>query len=192
MEATLPLAEYFFGWYQPCRLFGRSTGTTKNYRSTIARFSRTLCRPASVSDLSDRRIALSLQALASTGAAPATLEATRRILCALGNFAWKKKLLDEPPMVPSVPFETPEATAYSTEEVGRILAAAGLPQDSRSLFQKVRRSCAQEVEAANHNATRHLGHSSAPVTRRYYLRPEVIDATYLPQPGNGVQSDFCI
>jgi integrase len=297
VKAHLTLTELLRDWYCPLRLFGKSRATLKVYRAAVSRFERFLRRPALVSDLQDRRIVSVLQAESLAGAAPATVQTTRKALVSLGNFAFRKHMLTEAPEVPQVDVDDPDPTAYSPEQIGAILSVAetlpgeyhgirkaafwrcliltlwfsglrisaclsilcadvsldtarvmvraraqkskksqsflmpddwteatesifdpnrrllfagkpinrlrerfklilteaGLPHDSRCLFQKLRRSCAQACRAAGGNATLHMGHSSAAITARHYLGVEPIDARILPTPGNGqAAADFSI
>lgn len=57
---------------------------------------------------------------------------------------------------------------------GKLLEQAGLPNDRRSKPQKMRRSFASHLEAANGNATEALQHSARRVTLESYIDPSVV------------------
>jgi integrase len=69
----------------------------------------------------------------------------------------------------------------------KIIINAGLPDDRKSKFHRMRRSVASHLHAAGVDATAALGHSSAELTRRSYLDPEIIGGaaphTVLFRPG---------
>lgn len=54
----------------------------------------------------------------------------------------------------------------------RCLAVAGLSTDRKSLFQKIRRTTANEARSAGMDATTVLGHSARWVTDTFYLDPD--------------------
>lgn len=56
----------------------------------------------------------------------------------------------------------------------RILRRAGLPTDRRSMFHCIRKSVASHVQAAGHDASVMLAHSSPEITRRSYLDPRIV------------------
>lgn len=70
------------------------------------------------------------------------------------------------------PFHWPYCLGTLWGRYKRLLARAGLPDDRRSKFHRMRRSTASHYEAAGGNATELLGHSSRKVTR-LYLDPRV-------------------
>ena len=122
--ASYPIvADFLREIYIPLRMLGKKSGSHKMYRYQVAAFSRLLGRPALLSDLSDTQIARALSLRVAEGAAPATVNDLRAVLCAVANFAWRRGLLDVPPEVPTLPMDEPETTAYSTEQVASILAA---------------------------------------------------------------------
>lgn len=63
---------------------------------------------------------------------------------------------------------------------GRLLADAGLPNDRRSKFHKIRRSAASHLEAAGGDATVLLGHADPQTTRRHYLDPAILGQRQAP------------
>ncbi len=70
------------------------------------------------------------------------------------------------------PFAWPYHEATLWNRYGRLLTLAGLPNDRRSKFHRIRKSTASHYEAAGGNATEFLGHSSRKVTR-VYLDPRI-------------------
>lgn len=74
-------------------------------------------------------------------------------------------------------FPWPWSATYLWNRYAKILHAAGLPSDRKSKFHRMRRSVASWFEAAGHNSTEFLGHSSRKVTRAY-LDPRIVHATH--------------
>jgi integrase/transcriptional regulator with XRE-family HTH domain len=70
-------------------------------------------------------------------------------------------------------FAWPLSPTYIYRIYGRLLDAAGLPNNRRTKFHKIRRTTASEFEAAGGNATELLDHSSRSTTKRY-LDPAVL------------------
>lgn len=71
----------------------------------------------------------------------------------------------------------PWSKTYVWNRYKRILKAAGLPDDREHKFHCLRKSAASYFEAAGHDATRLLGHSSRRVTARY-LDPRIVGQTH--------------
>ncbi|MGA0207552.1 MAG: tyrosine-type recombinase/integrase [Ilumatobacteraceae bacterium] len=69
--------------------------------------------------------------------------------------------------------------AYLWGRMGIILRRAGLPDNRRSKFHRIRRTTASFYAAAGHSATDLLDHSSPAVTRRY-LDPRIVRAVAAP------------
>lgn len=69
----------------------------------------------------------------------------------------------------------PQSLATFYHAYARLLVAAGLPSDSKSKPQRMRRSFASHLEAAGGNATEALGHSARRVTRESYLDPRICE-----------------
>lgn len=72
------------------------------------------------------------------------------------------------------PWERSPTTIY--HRYGKILERAGLPNDARSKFHRMRRTAASFYELAGGNATDLLGHTNREVTKRY-LDPRVVKMT---------------
>lgn len=70
-------------------------------------------------------------------------------------------------------FDWPYSQCYLWPKYGKILEAAGLPNDRRHKFHCMRKSSASYFEAAGGNAQKLLGHKDGRVTQRY-LDPRVI------------------
>lgn len=68
-----------------------------------------------------------------------------------------------------------EQTLYN--RYSRILRRAGLPDDHRSKFHRMRRSFASHLTAGGGNATLQMKHASARVTLDSYLDPTISDGT---------------
>lgn len=77
-------------------------------------------------------------------------------------------------------FPWPKDRSLLWQDYKRILKAAGLPFDRKSMFHRMRRSSASHFEAAGGNATELLGHSSREVTLSY-LDPRIVKPD---QPAN--------
>jgi integrase len=71
----------------------------------------------------------------------------------------------------------------------RILLAAGLPDERKTKFHRMRRSVASFLQAAGHDACTALGHSTPAVTAKSYLDPRIVmggkaPCDVLPQPSS--------
>lgn len=76
-------------------------------------------------------------------------------------------------------FPYPHQQKYLWTEYKKILKRAGLPHDRKCMFHRMRRSVASHVQAAGHDASVMLAHSSADLTRKSYLDPSIV-ATLRP------------
>lgn len=81
---------------------------------------------------------------------------------------------------PGLCFPWPHTKTYLWDRLGIICARAGLPDDARSKFHRIRRTVASYYEAAGGNATELLGHSSRKITEKYLdrrivRRPQAVD-----------------
>lgn len=86
---------------------------------------------------------------------------------------------------PSGPvFPWPYSRTYLWRKYGDLLRDAGLPDDARSKFHRIRRTVATLVQANGGDATQVLGHSDSRITRRHYLDPRMLPSKqavdYLP------------
>ena len=70
-------------------------------------------------------------------------------------------------------FPWPYHKLYIWVRYGKLLKRAGLPHDRASKFHRMRRSVASHMQAAGHDASAALGHSSSAITKKSYLDPNV-------------------
>jgi integrase/recombinase XerC len=115
---------------------------------------------------------------------------TVELLCTLPREAGDERLLP-------VPWGGRERGGLPQLErwLKHILAAAGLPNGQRDLFQKIRRTNATCVANATGNdeaAQKQLGHSSVSLTRRNYIDTRLLDrrhdaASLIPRPVSPAQ-----
>lgn len=118
------LADYYHEIYHPLRLRGRSQNTDRLYRSSIAAYSRSLGRAATLDDLDDILVARHLEALQNAGKSPATVEKERCQILAVWRHAHRRGLVSRWPDVPPAPVPLPIPLAWQQDELSRILAAA--------------------------------------------------------------------
>lgn len=71
-------------------------------------------------------------------------------------------------------FPWPYSYVYLFKRYGQILESAGLPNNRRSKFHKVRRTVVSNFESAGGNGTELCDHQNRSVTKRSYLNPDVI------------------
>lgn len=71
---------------------------------------------------------------------------------------------------PGAVFPWPYSKTYLWRRFGDVLSNAGLPNDGRSKFHRIRRTVASYYEAAGGNATELLGHTSRKTTLAYIDR----------------------
>jgi len=116
------LIDYFDRTYWP-RKIGKSDKTRLLYLLTFARFGEFLGRAAKLDDLTDDSICAFLQARLRNKLSAATVSKDRDILCAVANFAARKRHLAEFPDVPQVPRPNRQPTAMRQDQIGAILTA---------------------------------------------------------------------
>jgi len=121
------LIDLFTTLYRPLRLRGRSPETTRLYHCTLRAFGRWLGREPELRDLDELVMARYLEARAGQ-VAPLTAEKERSQLCALAALAWERRLIHTKPSCPpaTVPDRIP--TAWSVDELRRLLTAASDPR----------------------------------------------------------------
>lgn len=71
-------------------------------------------------------------------------------------------------------FPWPYTETYLWNRFGKVLERAGLPNNSKSKFHRIRRSVATWAEVAGANATALLDHTSRRVTEAAYLDPTIL------------------
>jgi integrase len=111
------LVEFFHEVYKPLRLLGRSARTETLYLYSIRLYSETLGRPATLEDLSDILVAKHLQRLIDQKRSPHGVNKERAQLCAIWNFAAKKRLVDEFPSVPTIDAPENPPIAWSQKQL---------------------------------------------------------------------------
>lgn len=119
------LREFFETVYKPRRLLPRETGTHISYRAAINRLCDMAGCEVTLEQLSDDLVERLIVWMQQGGWAAATRKRTRGELLAIWRYAWKKKWTETLPRDVEevrVPLRVPEA--WSTEEMGRLLAAA--------------------------------------------------------------------
>ena len=109
----MTLQQFFEQTYQPLRLLGKSKRTVTLYEYSIRLFEETLGRPAELSDFTDVAIAKHLQRLLDQQRSPHGVNKERAQLCAMWNFAAKKRLVEAFPTVPTITDATLKGTRSS-------------------------------------------------------------------------------
>lgn len=71
-------------------------------------------------------------------------------------------------------FPWPYSYGYIFGRFGKVLDSAGLPNNRRTKFHKIRRTTASNLEAAGGNATELLDHANRSTTKKSYLNPAVL------------------
>ncbi|HBJ33740.1 MAG TPA: hypothetical protein DDZ51_03040, partial [Planctomycetaceae bacterium] len=71
-------------------------------------------------------------------------------------------------------FPWPYCYMYIFSLYGKVLESAGLPNNRRTKFHKIRRTTASNFEAAGGNATELLDHNNRSTTTKAYLNPSVL------------------
>lgn len=120
----MTIENFFETVYKPLKLRGKSPETARLYRLSIRSFSRTLGRPAELSDFTDESVSRHLQRLADDLRAAATINKDRSQLLAIWRFAAQRKLVEVWPNVPEEiePQRTP--MAWLPEEIDKLMASA--------------------------------------------------------------------
>lgn len=118
------MVEYFERSYRPARLTGRSADTLVAYRGILGHAERWI--PGASVALEDSDVDGYLLAMVDSGRySAATINKHRRHVLAVVGHARRKMGLGSPPDVRPVRESIEEPTAWSIEEMGSILAAAG-------------------------------------------------------------------
>ncbi len=119
------LTQFLDDYYVPLRLRGRSRESVRLLHHAIRAYSRHLGRPATLDDLEDLAVSRFLMARSAAGLSPHSVARERSGLLALWNLARARGLVALAPCVqPEVlPEKTPRA--FTTDELGRLYAAAG-------------------------------------------------------------------
>lgn len=100
LSPDLPLLAFFSDHFRPLFLRGRSPRTIDLYLISIRSFSKFLCRPPRLSDLTDETVNRHLCHFRELPRSPSTVNKERSNLTALWRFACRKRFLDVWPDVP--------------------------------------------------------------------------------------------
>lgn len=114
------LLDFFRTVYRPLRLLGRSPKTVQLYEESIRIFGRYLGRLATLDDLTDAQVAAFLQHLLDNGYRPGGANKHRAQLCALWNFAARKRFVNEFPTLRPLPEPEQIPRAWTLHELWRI------------------------------------------------------------------------
>jgi integrase len=117
------LWHFFQTVYKPQRLSAASPASVEDFECVIRSFYRFAERAILVTDFSDELLAAYMEDLRSNDRARATVNKHRRVLCALWRFAKRRKLVPEHPDVDPLRDLQRIPTAWSAEEMARIIKA---------------------------------------------------------------------
>jgi integrase len=122
----MKLVDLFENLYRPLRLRGRSPKTSKLYHCTFRAFARGIGHEPTIADLDELVLAKYLE-LRVTQVTPYSAERERIALMALARFAWERRLLEVLPVCPPAPLPERIPTAWTIEDMQRIMALAEIP-----------------------------------------------------------------
>ena len=125
VTSNTPLLAYFLHFYLPLRLIGCAKSTQYRYRVVLRNYSRFLGRSATLADLEDDQITRFLGWTLSKGRSPETANSSRCHLMALWNYAARKRHVEQFPEIKRVPTYKRAPVAWTPEEFGKIINAAG-------------------------------------------------------------------
>jgi integrase len=127
----MTLKEFFKTTYRPLKLRGRSQNTARLYENLFKQFDRWLeaegiATEGHIEHLDELLLARYLEHRASTRS-PYTAEKERSQLMALARLAWERRVpgLERMPTCPAGVLPDRVPTAWTTEEMQRLFAAAG-------------------------------------------------------------------
>lgn len=127
----MTLKEFFKTTYRPLKLRGRSQNTARLYENLFKQFDRWLAAEGIATEghiehLDELLLARYLEHRASTRS-PYTAEKERSQLMALARLAWERRVpgLERMPTCPAGVLPDRVPTAWTTEEMQRLFAAAG-------------------------------------------------------------------
>lgn len=131
------LLDYFEQTYRPLRLGDASAATLHHYRTNIADFTKFLGRPATLADLDDDMIVRMMGEHVRRGNSPATANKFRNMICAIWNYAHRKRHVEVGPDVR--PFKQPKRKpqAWSAEQAAHLIKTAYLGEWIKRPFQRV-------------------------------------------------------
>ncbi len=119
------LRNYFTSTYRPLKLIGCSHRTVNSYITVINGFSTFLACEANLHHLTDDFLGRYSAWMSEKEYEPTTINGHLRHLLALWRHAWKKRRVEERPRdVDFLPTYKRNPTAWTVEEMGRILTSA--------------------------------------------------------------------
>lgn len=119
----MTLTEFFRDYYRPLRLRGRSENTFRLYANTIKQFEKFLERTSSLDDFNDLVVSRYLDHRAEKRSRY-TAEKERTQLLAMWRCAADRRLVEFRPTIPASPMPTRIPTAWSVDQLRKLLAAA--------------------------------------------------------------------
>jgi integrase len=122
----MKLVDLFENLYRPLRLRGRSPRTSKLYHCTFRAFERGIGHEPTLADLDELVLAKYLE-LRVTQVSPHSAERERIALMALARLAWERRLLEVLPVCPPAPVPERIPTAWSIDDMKRLMALAEIP-----------------------------------------------------------------
>lgn len=122
----MKLTDLFENLYRPLRLRGKSPKTVRLYGSMLRTFGRWLGRDAELRDLDELVFARYLEHRAGV-VSPYTAEKERSQLMALASLAWERRMLETKPQCPPAPLPERIPTAWSVEDMERLMFYASNP-----------------------------------------------------------------
>lgn len=126
----MKLIDLFETLYRPLRLRGRSPNTVRLYGCTLRTFGRWLGRDAELTDLDELVLSRFLDHRAEV-VSPYSAEKERSQLMALASLAWERRLIEMKPSCPPAPLPERIPTAWSIEEMERLMKTAMDPTTYR-------------------------------------------------------------
>jgi integrase len=127
------LTEFFNDYYRPLRLRGRSASTFRLYANTVKQFEKYLGRTSTLEDLNDLVVSRYLDHRAEKRSRY-TAEKERSQLLAMWRCAADRRLVDFRPTVPASPLPARIPTAWSVDQLKKLLAVA---KTSKGMIGKV-------------------------------------------------------
>jgi integrase len=120
------LADFFDNVYRPLRLRGRSANTARLYHCTLRAFAKAMGHEPTLADLDDLVLAKYLEHRVHQ-VSPYTAERERIAFMALARLAWERRLIEVLPVCPPAPLPERIPTAWTIEDMKRLMALAEIP-----------------------------------------------------------------
>lgn len=125
LDPSMTLLAYYEKYFRPRRLRGRAESSDRQYRINLRHYDRFLRRPATLADLDDDMVSEFIASILDRGKSPATANKARNHILSLWRFAARKRHVDLFPDVDRLKEFRRHPSAWSLEQSGRMLAAAG-------------------------------------------------------------------